>query len=320
MNRPPLDTPLHINTPLIRSQSFDMPMATVWLKMEALQPSGSFKNRGIGVACQHYVRAGAELLISSSGGNAGIATAYCGAALAIPVYVVVPENAPQTAIDAMRKFGAQVEVSGSTWIEAHSKALALVEENAKKQAVLIHPFDDPLLWPGHATMIDEIVASGCKPDAVVLSVGGGGLLTGVCQGLKRNGLNNCEVAAVETHGAASFAAAVSAGEPVMLETIDTIANTLGAKQVANAAFAVTNEFTITSHLVSDRQALDACKQFLDDHRILVEPACGATLAAAYQGIPTLAEKKNILLIVCGGMGVSLQQLANWDKQLPKGGA
>ncbi len=318
MTRSPLDTPLHINTPLLRSPHFEIPGAKIWLKMEAMQPSGSFKNRGIGVACQHYVRQGAEVLISSSGGNAGIATAYCGAALSVRVSVVVPENAPQTAIDAMRKFGADVEVSGSTWIEAHEKALALVEENAKKQAVLIHPFDDPLLWPGHATMIDEVVSNGCKPDAVVLSVGGGGLLTGVCHGLRENGLGSCEIVAVETHGAASFAAAVDAGKPVMLDSIDTIANTLGAKQVANAAFATAKDFAITSHLVSDRQALDACTRFLEDHRVLVEPACGATLAAAYDAIPALTNKKNILLIVCGGMGVSLPQLASWDKQLAKG--
>ena len=313
-----LDSPLHTNTPLLLSPHFDFPDTNIWLKIDALQPAGSFKNRGVGVACQHYVRQGAQILVSSSGGNAGIATAFAGSRLSIPVSVVVPENAPQTAINAMRKFGAEVEVSGSTWIEAHNKALSVVAENTDKGAVLIHPFDDPLLWPGHATLIDEVVATGCRPDAVVLSVGGGGLLTGVTKGLAANNLSSCEIIAVETAGAASLAAAMEAGEPVMLDEINTIANTLGAKKVAQAAYAATKDYRVSSHIVSDRQALNACVQFLNDHRLLVEPACGAALSAVYQPAPALLNKKNILVVVCGGMGVSLSQLTTWEQQLSAG--
>ncbi len=310
-----LDTPLHINTPLLLSPHIDLFDTNIWLKIEALQPAGSFKNRGIGVACQHYVRHGAQMLVSSSGGNAGIATAFAGSRLGIPVSVVVPENAPQTAILAMRNFGAEVEVNGSTWMEANQKALSVVEDNKDKGAVLIHPFDDPLLWPGHATLIDEVVAAGCRPDAVVLSVGGGGLLTGISEGLTTNDLTDCEIVAVETAGAASLAAAMKAGKPVILDEINTIANTLGAKQVSVAAHAATQSHRVTSHIVSDRQALDACNRFLRDHRLLVEPACGAALAAVYHPAPTLKNKKNILVVVCGGMGVSMSQLSAWEKQL-----
>ena len=196
--------PLHINTPLVKSAVLSSAERSIWLKLESLQPSGSFKNRGIGVACQHYVDEGAKQLISSSGGNAGIATAYCGQKLKVGVKVIVPENAPANAIQAIQSFGAEVEIHGSTWIEAHQKALSLVEPSSK----LIHPFDDPLLWPGHGTLIDEVVAEKCLPDAVVLSVGGGGLLCGIAHGLKSSGLENIPIVAVETRGAASLNAAM----------------------------------------------------------------------------------------------------------------
>ena len=176
-------------------------------------------------------------------------------------------------------------------------------------------FDDPLLWPGHATLIDEVIECGLRPDAVVLSVGGGGLLSGIAQGLSNHGLDDVNMVAVETTGAASLAAAIDAGQPVMLDTIDTIANTLGAKQVSDQAFAITRSHRLSSVVVTDRQALDACKQFLDHHRVLVEPACGAALAAVYSAVEPLPSCRNILVVVCGGMGVSLGQLQNWDAML-----
>ncbi|MFT6704190.1 MAG: L-serine/L-threonine ammonia-lyase, partial [Gammaproteobacteria bacterium] len=287
--------PLHTNTPLILSSPLSTKDRNVWLKMEALQPAGSFKNRGIGVACQHYVANGAKRLISSSGGNAGIATAYCGMMLGVPVSVVVPKNAPETVIAAMRRFGADVQIHGALWPEAHQKALELVNETN----VLIHPFDDPLIWPGHATLIDEVVAANCIPDAVVHSVGGGGLLCGVTQGLKRNNLAAVPVVAVETSGAASMNAAMRKGELVTLDSIDTIANTLGAKRVAEAAFEASQEFNVSSVVVSDKQALNACYRFLDDHRVMVEPSCGAALAAIYDDVTELQDKANILVVVCG---------------------
>ena len=306
-----MDGPLHCVTPLIESARFSSAGRRIWLKMEALQPAGSFKNRGIGNACQHYVRNGAKRLISSSGGNAGIATAYAGSKLRVPVTVIVPESTASTSIEAMRQFGAEVRIEGQSWMEAHRFAESLLDSTS----VLIHPFDDPLLWPGHATMIDEIVASGLSPDTVVLSVGGGGLLCGVAQGLEKHGLEDTQIVAVETSGAASLAAAMEAGQPVMLDGIDTIATTLGAKQVSAAALEVTRRINVASLVVTDRQALDACKSFLDDHRILVEPACGAALAAIYDGSELIGHAHDVLVIVCGGMGVSLSQIDAWQQKL-----
>jgi threonine dehydratase len=97
---------------------------------------------------------------------------------------------------------------------------------------MLHPFDDPLLWEGHATLVDEIVRSGEKPEAIVVSVGGGGLLSGVVEGLRRHDWTNVPVVAVETVGADSLARSLEGGHLVTLDAITSIATSLGAKQVA----------------------------------------------------------------------------------------
>lgn len=303
---------LHIQTPLIESLPLSrLSGSNVWLKIEAMQPSGSFKLRGIGNACAHYVSRGAQELISSSGGNAGIAVAYSGRKLSVPVTVVVPQSTSDRAIELIKQEGAAVIVQGESWQEAHAFALGMTAEDR----VCIHPFDDPLLWQGHATLIDEVAETGLRPDAVVLSVGGGGLLCGVVEGLQRNGMDDVPVLCVETEGAASLAGALAADELIELEQITTIATSLGAKKVAQQAFAYRLRHELASLVVSDLQALDACLKFADDHRVLVEPACGASLAAVYEGAEWLKDKKSILLIVCGGAGVTIEQLNRWKSHL-----
>lgn len=159
---------LHIPTPLIESRPLSLAAGrNIWLKLDALQPCGSFKLRGVGHACEvHYAR-GARHLVSSSGGNAGLAVAYAGRKLGVPVTVVVPETTTERAKELLRLENAKVLVHGSSWQEANELALTLVGAGD----AFIHPFDDPLLWAGHASLVDEVVATGFKPDAVVLSVG-----------------------------------------------------------------------------------------------------------------------------------------------------
>jgi L-serine/L-threonine ammonia-lyase len=304
--------PLHIETPLIES----VPLARsvkgrVWLKMEGLQPSGSFKLRGIGHACQTYVSEGAKRFLSSSGGNAGIAVAYSGRKLGVPVTVVVPETTSQRAIEAIGQEEAEVLVQGSTWQEAHRYALELRQPGT----IYIHPFDDPLLWRGHGTIIDEVRRCGLVPDVVVLSVGGGGLLCGVLEGLHRNKMAHVPIVAVETEGADSLSSSLRAGRHVEIEAIKSIATSLGAKKVAKAAYEWCSQHEVVSHVVSDREAVDACLRFSRDHRLLVEPACGASLASVYDPVDILMDKREILVIVCGGAGVTMSQLKAWDELL-----
>jgi L-serine/L-threonine ammonia-lyase len=303
---------LHINTPLIQSthvgQSLD---ANIWLKIETLQPCGSFKARGVGYACTQYVKDGAKALVSSSGGNAGLAVAYSGRCLDVPATVVVPTTTKKRAIDLIKHEGAKVIVTGENWDAAHIYATELSQ---KESAAYIHPFDDPYIWTGHASIIDEIAEANVTPDAIVLSVGGGGLLCGVVEGLQRNNWNDVPILAVETKGADSLSVASLANQHIGIDIITSIATTLGAKKVAQQAFNCLQEHPTKSQVVTDKGAVDACYRFLEDHKLMVEPACGASLAAVYQACSFLKDKKNILVIVCGGAGVTVEQLQEWRQQ------
>lgn len=299
--------PLHIQTPLIESRPLSLTAGSaVWLKLEALQPCGSFKLRGVGHACEVHHARGARHLVSSSGGNAGLAVAYAGRQLGMAVTVVVPETTSERARELLRLEEAKLVVHGSSWQEANAHAQTLLGPGD----AFIHPFDDPLLWAGHASMVDEVAAAGLKPDAVVLSVGGGGLLSGVVQGLQRNGWHDVPVLAVETEGAASLHTAMAAGHTVELPCLSSVATSLGAKRVAEQALACTREHPVHSHLVSDREALLACERLLHDHRLLVEPACGAALALLERP-EVLAGYRWVLVIVCGGATATLGQIRSW---------
>jgi len=303
--------PLHIETPLFESRTLTIGAGrTIWLKLEAMQPPGSFKIRGIGLACQEYARRGAQRFISSSGGNAGIAVAYAGRHLSVPVVVVVPETTTDRAKALIQQEGAEVMVHGSSWHEANDLALSMVEESD----AFLHPFDDPLVWQGHSSLVDEIVKSGVKPDAVLLSVGGGGLLSGVVEGLHRHDWIDVPVITVETEGADSLAQSVRAGYPVELAAITSIATSLGATRICDQAFSWSQKHPLKSIVVSDRAAVSACQQFLADHRVVVEPACGAALAVVYEGAPELEEFKSVLVVVCGGVTVTVEQLREWSNE------
>ncbi|WP_302409672.1 pyridoxal-phosphate dependent enzyme [Comamonas kerstersii] len=300
--------PLHLETPLIESDPLSLAARRrVWLKLDNLQPPGSFKIRGIGLACEAHARAGKRRFVSSSGGNAGIAVAYAGRRLSIPVVVVVPETTTERARALIQAQGAQLIVHGAAWHEANAMAQSLLGEDD----AFLHPFDDALLWQGHATLIDEVAAAGIQPDAVVLSVGGGGLFCGVVEGLRRNGWQDVPVIAAETDGADALARSLAAGERIALDAITSIATSLGARQVCEQAFALARQHPVRPVVVSDQAAVQACERFLDDHRLLVEPACGASLAVAYGQTAALADFENVLVVVCGGVTATAEQLRQW---------
>lgn len=311
--------PFAVVTPLWESEPLSRALgAAVYLKMEALQPVGSFKIRGLGRACAARVAAGARRLVCSSGGNAGLAVAYAGRRLGVPVTVVVPRTTSAWARDRIRGEQAEVIEHGAAWAEAHAYALS----NMSEESSYVHPFDDPEIWAGHAPMIVEAAEQGPRPGAVVVAVGGGGLLCGVLSGMHAVGWHDVPVLAVETAGAASLAAAVEADALVTLPRITTLATTLGAATVAAEALAWTRRHAVTPWVVTDTDAVRACERFVDDHRVLVEPACGAGLAAVYDGAAPLralqgsssasaAAAGSVLVIVCGGAGVSLALLRAW---------
>lgn len=247
------------------------------------------------------------MFVSSSGGNAGLSVAYSGRVLGIPTTVILPETTSKKMLDLISQEGANVIVHGKVWDDANQYALDIVSKNSSYS--YIHPFDHPTLWKGHSTMIDEIKEEIEKPDAIITVVGGGGLLSGICEGLIRNEWSDVPIIASETIGAESFHKSVKEGKLVTLDGITSVAKTLGAKRVCEKVFEYSQKLPITSVTVSDEMALKACTRFANETRFLVEPSCGAGLSVIYDQLPELLEilknKKDpvIVVIVCGGNAV-----------------
>ena len=304
---------LFVETPLWESPALSERIGRrAVLKMEAFQPAGSFKSRGMGTACLQARENGVEKVVCSSGGNAGLAVAHAGRILGLDVTIVVPERTGERARNLIRREGAHLLVHGDAWDDAHAFAVYHAD---KTGSAYIHPFDDPAVWRGHSSIVHEVHAAGLEPGLIVVSVGGGGLLSGLLIGMDEVGRPDIPVLAVETEGADSFAQALDAGELVTLPGITSIATTLGARTVCREALEAARRHRVTSLVVSDRQALDACIAFAGDHRVLVEPACGAALAAGYEQLGPVTEFDSVLFIVCGGAAVTPGMLADWDQGL-----
>ncbi|XP_041344665.1 serine dehydratase-like [Pyrgilauda ruficollis] len=314
--------PFHVVSPVLESLSLSKAVGTkVFMKLENVQPSGSFKIRGIGHLCQDAAKKGCRRFVCSSGGNAGLAAAYAARELALPITVVVPSSSGPTPVRKLQQLGATVEVYGKVWDDANSRA----QELAKTEGwVIIPPFDHPLVWEGHASLVRELKDSlEDKPGAIVVAVGGGGLLAGVVAGLQQVGWQDVPIIAAETLGAHSFHEALKAGRLVTLPDITSVATCLGAKTVAARALECAQECQVLSQVVQDAEAVRAVQQFLDDERLLVEPACGAPLAVLYSGRLRRLQSEGrlpsplrpVLLVVCGGSNIHTAQLRALQSQL-----
>ncbi|NXA94193.1 SDSL protein, partial [Melanocharis versteri] len=314
--------PFHVVSPVLESLPLSKAVGTkVFMKLENVQPSGSFKIRGIGHLCQDAAKKGCRHFVCSSGGNAGLAAAYAARELGLPITVVVPSSSGPTPVRRLEELGATVEVYGKVWDDANRRA----QELAKTQGwVSIHPFDHPLVWEGHASLVRELKDSlEAKPGAIVVAVGGGGLLSGVVAGLHQVGWQDVPIIAAETQGAHSFHEALKAGRLVTLPDITSVATCLGAKTVAARALECARECRVISQVVGDTEAVRAVQQFLDDERMLVEPACGAALAVLYSGRLQRLQREgrlraalgSVVLVVCGGSSIHTEQLRALRSQL-----
>lgn len=310
-------------TPLIRSDPLSRLAGTpVYLKLDALQNSGSFKDRGMAHLCLELSKQGVTKIISSSGGNAGLAAATVAQQLQLDCQVVVPITTKQLVVEKLESLGATVQVIGENWNAADAVVQKMVADDASGKTAYIPPYENPLLWTGHSTVIDEIYEEMGKekPATVIVSVGGGGLLCGVLEGLDRLNVK-CNVIAAETDGASSFAQAWNSGELVTLPSIDSVATSLGALQVSETAIERSKSHeskslgSVTTAICTDAEAVDACLQFARDHRMLVEPACGAALAVLYSKRLRKGVEGPIVVQVCGGSGVNLELLQQWKEQL-----
>ncbi|KAJ4423512.1 catabolic L-serine/threonine dehydratase [Gnomoniopsis sp. IMI 355080] len=333
--KPWIETPCIYSAPLSRAAG-----CNIYLKLENLQPSGSFKSRGVG---NHMFRALESSSTSqqihfycSSGGNAGLACITAANTLKQPATVVVPLSTLPHMVQKLRDLGADVVQIGESWAVADKHLREVVipkfeSEHPGAKAVYVPPFDHQDVWDGAETMVTELERQmtesfGSKIDGMVCCVGGGGLLCGIMQGaqkLKESGYGSPKVIAVETIGGDSLDASVKAGELVTLPAITTIATSLGAVRVAEEAFEWTKRAggDLINVVVTDKESVMAMARFLDEARMLVESACGASIATVYNG--NLREQlgkglsnedwagKNIVVVVCGGSNISLSMLEKY---------
>ncbi|MCJ1397133.1 catabolic L-serine/threonine dehydratase [Xylographa trunciseda] len=309
-----------IETPLLESAALSKAAGCrIFLKYENLQPSGSFKSRGIGNLILSSIRARPTSPLhfySSSGGNAGLACVTAARSLSYPATVVVPLSTSAFMVTKIRAAGATAVVQvGASWAEAdaHLREHVLAQD---PHGVYVPPFDHPAIWAGASSMVREMKAQlgGEEPDAVVCSVGGGGLFCGIMEGLRSEGWGGVQVLACETEGAASLRGSLEAGELVSLDAITSIASSLGAKRVARRAFEYAREEGVRSVVLSDAQAARGCWRLADDERVMVEVACGVSVAVCYEEgllrelVQGLGREGRVVVVVCGGSNVSLEML------------
>ena len=320
------------STPLIESNTLSRSAhCRIFLKLENLQPSGSFKSRGIGNLI--HSRATAALhtpsrplhFYCSSGGNAGLAAVTAAKTLGYPSTVCVPEGTEEGILAKLRAAGvSEIVVHGRGILEADANMRSNVMKQAElrgDEAVYVPPFDDPRIWDGASTIVQELarqMPDGDRPDAIICSVGGGGLLIGLMQGCETVGWgSSTQIVAVETGGGESLFESLQAGEVVTKKSITTVAKSLGAARVANKAFELAQRKNVSPVVLSDAEACMGCWRFVDDERFLVEPACGASVALAYQPkrlqdlVPGLNEESKVVVIVCGGSRISMKDLEEY---------
>jgi threonine dehydratase len=267
------------------------PGAEVWLKLEHLQVSGSFKARGM----MNRLLANAipeSGVIVASGGNAGIATAAAARALGVRCEVYLPGVSPEAKRARLRALGAEVVVVGQLYPDALAACLA---RQAETGALLTHAYDQPEVVAGAGTLGREIESQGGLPDAVLVSVGGGGLIGGLAGWFEQR----ARVIALEPEGAPTLFRAREAGAPVDVEVGGIAADSLGARRIGAIAWDIAQRHVADALLLSD-EAIRAAQQWLwKEMKLAVEPAAALPLAALQTGayVPRAGEK--VCLIVCG---------------------
>lgn len=297
----------------------------IYVKYENLQPSGSFKLRGISNLILTKSKAldskRKPHIFSSSGGNAGLAAATASNLLKYPCTVVVPETTKVSMIRKIEKVGAKVIIQGKHWQEADDYLTKDLIANLESdiEPIYVHPFDDPLIWDGHSTLVDEIVESGIdmsKVKGIVCSVGGGGLYNGIMTGLIRHNLvEKIPVVAMETIGCDSLNKSIRDGEHIKLNSITSVATSLGATKVSEKTYEFATAYRSYSYALNDIDVLKTCIKYSDDFKMIIEPACGASLHMAYNTdlLEKLMDQKfdenDIFIVVqCGGSASTLKEL------------
>jgi len=269
----------------------------IFCKLDNLQRTGSFKERGARNALaqlpQEQQKRG---VIAASAGNHAQALAYQGTLLGIPATVVMPKFAPLLKITNCQKLGATVVLHGNDFGEAKARADEIAKE---KGLAYIDGYDDPAIIAGQGTMGLEIVEQIPDLEAVVIPVGGAGLLAGVSLAVKTL-RPNVKTIAVEAENVASFSAALEAGKPTKIAMRPTLADGLAIPKVGSNAFQIARPLVDPVVIVSEEQIALAILRLIELQKSVVEGAAATTLAACMSGKLKELRGKRVVLLLCGG--------------------
>ncbi|MGC8496676.1 MAG: threonine ammonia-lyase [Thermoplasmata archaeon] len=284
-------------TPVEHSRTFsEMSGNDVYLKLENLQTTGSFKLRGaynkIYNATEEERKRG---IVATSAGNHSQGVAYAAKLLNVKATIFMPVFTSPSKIIATKNYGAEIQLFGETYDECNKKAIEYAEKNNK---VFVHSFNDPYVIAGQATIGMEIYKQVKDLDAVVVPIGGGGLISGIAFALKS--LNNkIKVIGVEAEGASSMKYSVEKGEIEPLVKLDTIADSIAVKIPGPLTLDMVKLYVDELITVKDEEIANAMYLLLTRNKIVAEPAGAASLAAILSGKIKMKNKK-ICAVISGG--------------------
>lgn len=273
------------------------PGARVTFALEFLQHTGSFKARGAANLAAAHLQAGtmpeAGITIAS-GGNAGLACAWAARATGTRATVFVPETAPAFKVEKLRGYGAQVRLRGLEYADALAASIRYAEESG---ALLSHAYDNPLIAAGAGTLAAEILEQVPDVDTILVAVGGGGLFAGTAAAVADS--DGVRVVAVEPERCRALNAALAAHGPVDVPVDGVAADSLGARRVSQAAYALACEPNVRSVLVEDEAIVRARRALWDDYRVIAEHGGATAYAALFAGAYEPEPGEHVVAVLCG---------------------
>lgn len=292
----------HINssihrTPLFFSRTFsEMSGNMVYLKAENLQRTGSFKIRGALNKINHLTKLEKERgVIAISAGNHAQGVALSATKAGISSTIVMPETAPIAKVVATRSYGAEVKLHGNVFDEC---AVLAQELQAETGATFLHPFDDPYIIIGQGTIGLEIIDELGKVEAVLVPVGGGGLIAGVAVALKEI-KPSLQVIGVEAEGAASMKYSLSMGAVMGIDSAKTLADGIAVKKPGQITYDLVQKYVDGIVTVNEEEIANAVLMLSERAKLIVEGAGAAPLAALLNGrLPW--QGKNVVVVLSGG--------------------
>lgn len=267
----------------------------LFLKLEAMQVTGTFKPRGaLSVGMQIPEDRKAAGITAVSAGNHAIAAAWVAQRMGVSAKVVMLATANAFRRNRVALFGADM-----VFVEGGAAGFAKADELERDEGrYFIHPYEGPFTTLGSAGVGLEFMEQVPDLDAVIVSIGGGGLVSGVASAVKQ--INpKCKVYGVEPEGANSMQQSLAAGKPVKLDAIKTIADSLGAPGALPFSYKVCAEYLDEVVTLTDDQICAGCVLFQEEAKLAVEPAAGAALAAVFGPLRSRLQGKRIGVIVCG---------------------